>query len=64
MKHNEWDAALAMARAEMEAHVESVLDAVVEEHDGDWAMQNAVEILRHRFAAVFINVDYDDEDEL
>jgi len=61
MKHDEWDSALALARAEMEAQVESVFEAVAHEHDGDWAMQNAWEILRLRMAAIFVSTDYDEE---
>ena len=52
---------MALARAEMEAQVESVLEATAHEHDGDWAMANAIEILRLRFAAIFVSTDYDEE---
>ena len=62
MRHDEFDAALALARAEVEAQVESVLDAVAIELDDDGDAGNVIERIRLRLAAVFVSVDYDDEE--
>jgi hypothetical protein len=62
MRHDEFDAALALARAEVEAQVESVLDAVSIELDDDGEAGNVIERIRLRLAAVFVSVDYDDEE--
>jgi hypothetical protein len=61
MRHDEFDAALALARAEVEAQVESVLDAVAIELDDDGDAGNVIERIRLRLAAVFVSVDYDEE---
>lgn len=53
MRWDEQAAIRADERRAMEARVSDVLAEVADEHDGDWAMENALEILRLRLAAVF-----------
>ena len=53
MTHDEWESAMRLARTEVEADVLGILDELTEHHDGDWAMQNAIDLIRLRCAAIF-----------
>lgn len=62
MKHDEWESAMRLARAEVEADVTDILDELAEHHDGDWAMQNAIDLIRLRCTAVFTSGDEEDDE--
>ena len=53
MRWDEQAAVRADERRAMEARVLDVVDGLAEAHDGDWAMENALEIIRLRFTALF-----------
>ncbi len=57
MPRDEVDAIRAAARAEVEADVEAELDALTDQHDGDWATLNALDLVRYRLAAIFVQAD-------
>lgn len=60
MRWDEQAAVRADERRAMEARVLDVVDGLAEAHDGDWAMENALEIIRLRFTALFAADDEED----